>query len=165
MRVLDLMTPALITVRPATPLRDVLVIMLRRHLNDVLVVDGQQTLLGIVTYSDLCRKLLPTQRDLAEHEEYMQMPELMESRVEAIANLSVDQIMTKEVIAVSPELEVLKAGAMMMAHSIKQLPVIHGSKVIGILSHTDIGWGILTQYPVCMNIDPPRTFGLTETCL
>ena len=164
MRVLDLMTPALITVRPATPLRDVLVMMLRRHLNDVLVVDNEQRLLGIVTYSDLCRKLLPSQRDLADHEEYMQRPESMEDRVEEIASLTVEHVMTKHIITVSPETELLKAGATMMAHSVKQLPVVHNHKVVGIVSHTDIGWGILTQYPECMKIEASNAFRLTEAC-
>ena len=153
MRVQDLMTPAISAVGPATPLRDVLLIMLRRHLNDVVVVDHRQSLLGIVTYSDLCRKLLPTYKDLAEHEEYMQRPESMESRVEEIASLRVDQVMTKHVITVSPEVEVLKAGAVMIAHGFKQLPVIQGSKVVGVLSHTDIGWGMLMQYPESMKSD------------
>ena len=44
--------------------------MLRYHLNNVLVVDSEQRVAGIVTYSDLSHKLLPTQKDLMEHEEY-----------------------------------------------------------------------------------------------
>jgi len=150
MKVFDLMTPALIAVAPTTPLREVLQIMLRHHLNDVLVTDVDQRLLGIVTYSDLSRKLLPSQQELAEHEEYMRMPESMEERVEEIASLRVDQIMTKDVVTVSPDFEVLMAGATMTAHHVKQLPVVRDHKVVGIISHTDIGWGMMMQYPECM---------------
>jgi CBS domain-containing protein len=150
MKVLDLMTPAVIAVGPTAPLREVLQIMLRRHLNDVLVMDGQRRLLGIVTYSDLSLRLLPSQKELAEHEEYIRTPKSMEDRVEEIASLSVDQVMTKEVVTVSPDLEILMAGATMTAHHVKQVPVVRDHKVVGIISHTDIGWGMMMQYPECM---------------
>ena len=146
MNVCELMSPAVAAVDPKTPLRTVLQLMLRRHLNDVLVVDGEQKLAGIVTYSDLSRKLLPTESELMEHEEYMTRPEFMEDRVADIANVPVGEVMAGHVITVSPETEVLKAGAMMTAHRVKQLPVVRGDKVVGIISHTDIGWGLMMQY-------------------
>jgi len=46
---------------------------------------------------------------------------------------------------VSPNTEVLKAGAIMTAHHVKQLPVLRKDKVVGIISHTDIGWGLMMQ--------------------
>jgi len=124
--------------------------MLRYHLNDILVVDSEQKLVGIVTYPDLSRKLLPTEQELMEHEEYMTTPQSMEDRFTDIARVPVDEIMTRKVITVSPDLEVLKAGATMTANRIKQLPVVRNDKVVGIISHTDIGWGLVKQYAECM---------------
>ena len=144
------MSHTVIAVGPKTPLREILQIMLRRHLNDGLVVDREGTLLGILTYSDLSRKLLPTEKELIEHEEYMQTPESMEDRVTDIVNVPVDEIMTRKVITVSPDVEVLKAGATMTSHRVKQLPVVSGHKVVGIISHTDIGWGLMMQYAECI---------------
>ena len=60
MKVFELMNPKVITVGPKTPLREILQLMLRYHLNNIVVVDSSETLAGIVTYSDLSRKLLPT---------------------------------------------------------------------------------------------------------
>jgi CBS domain-containing protein len=62
----------------------------------------------------------------------------------------VDEIMTRNVITVSPDLEALKAGAIMTARHVKQLPVVQNHKVTGIISHTDIGWGLMMQYADCM---------------
>jgi CBS domain-containing protein len=146
MKVCELMSPAVVAVNPATPLREVLQLMLRRHLNDVLVVDAKQRLAGIVTYSDLSRKLLPTEKELMEHEEYMTRPESMEDRVADITNVPVGEVMARHVITVLPDSEVLKAGAIMTAHHVKQLPVVEREKVVGIISHTDIGWGLMMQY-------------------
>ena len=150
MKVIELMNPRVITVSPKTPLREVLQLMLRHHLNDVLVVDSEQRLAGIVTYSDLSRKLLPTQKELMEHEEYLTTPQLMEDRFRDVTGVPVEKIMTRDVITVSPDLEVLKAGATMAARRVKQLPVVQNHKVMGIISHTDIGWGLMMQYAECM---------------
>ena len=146
MKVRELMSPAVVAVDPKTPLRKILELMLRRHLNDVLVVDGEQRLAGIVTYSDLSRKILPTERELMEHEEYMIQPESMEDRISDVTNVAVGTAMTRHVITVAPDTEVLKAGALMTAHHIKQLPVVEGERIVGIISHTDIGWGLMMQH-------------------
>jgi len=150
MKVLELMNPKVLTVGPKTPLRKILQLMLRYHLNNILVVDSEQRLAGIATYSDLSRKLLPTQKELMEHEEYLTAPQLMEDRFRDIANVPVGEIMTRNVITVSPDLEALKAGATMTAHRVKQLPVVQNHKLMGIISHTDIGWGLMMQYADCM---------------
>ncbi len=150
MKVLELMNPKVITVGPKTLLREILQLMLRYHLNNILVVDSDQRLAGIVTYSDLSRKLLPTQKELMEHEEYVTTPQLMEDRFRDIVGVPVGEIMTNNVITVSPDLEVLKAGATMTARRVKQLPVVQNHKVMGIISHTDIGWGLMMQYADCM---------------
>jgi len=146
MKVRDLMSPAVVAVDPGTPLRNILELMLRRHLNDVLVVDAKQKLAGIVTYSDLSRKLLPTQKELMEHEEYIMRPEFMEDRFADVTNVPVGEFMTRHVVTVSPDEEALKAGALMTAHRVKQLPVVGEDRVVGIISHTDIGWGLMMQY-------------------
>jgi acetoin utilization protein AcuB len=74
----------------------------------------------------------------------------MEDRFTDIARVPVDEIMTRKVITVSPDLEVLKAGATMTTNRVKQLPVVRNDKVVGIISHTDIGWGLVKQYAECM---------------
>ena len=150
MKVLELMSPRVVSVGPKTPLYEVLQQMLRYHLNDILVIDSEQKLVGIVTYPDLSRKLLPTEQELMEHEEYMTTPQSMEDRFTDIARVPVDEIMTRNVITVSPDLEALKAGATMTANRVKQLPVVRNDKVVGIISHTDIGWGLVKQYAECM---------------
>jgi CBS domain-containing protein len=145
MKVAELMSPSIITVERQTPLRHVLQLMLRFHLNDVLVVDNRHDLAGIVTYSDLIRSLLPSETELMEHQEYISSPESMEDRFQEWAGTPVDRIMTERVITVSPDIEVLKAGAIMSANHVKQLPVVRDHGLIGIISYADIGWGLISQ--------------------
>jgi CBS domain-containing protein len=150
MKVHELMNSKVITVGPKTPLREILQLMLRYHLNGILVVDSEQRLEGVVTYSDLSRRLLPTQKELEEHEEYLTTPQSMEDRFRDIVSVPVDEIMTRNVVTVSPDLEALKAGATMTARRVKQLPVVQNRKVVGIISYTDIGWGLMMRYAESM---------------
>jgi len=150
MKVLELMNPRAVTVGPKTPLHKILKLMLHHHLNDVVVVDSEQRPLGMVTYSDLARKVLPSQAELMEHQEYVVDGSLMEDRVKDITRITVDAIMTRDVISVSPDLEALKAAATMTANRVKQLPVVQDHKVVGIISHTDISWGVMLRYSDCM---------------
>jgi CBS domain-containing protein len=146
MKVSELMNPRVAKVGPKTPLAEILQVMLRAHLNGVVVVDRKNRLLGIVTYPDLSRRLLPTHQELIEHEEYLTDPGSMEDRVLDIVNVPVEEIMTKRVITVSPQSHAIKAGALMTARHVKQLPVVEADKVVGIISQTDIGWGLLMRY-------------------
>ena len=65
-------------------------------------------------------------------------------------NVPVEEIMTKKVITISPDVEALQAGATMTARRIKQLPVVLDHRIVGIISHQDIGWGLMMQYAECM---------------
>ena len=144
------MNPKVVTVGLKTPLREVLQLMLRYHLNNIVVVDSADRLAGIITYSDMSRQLLPTQKELMEHEEYVTDPQSMEDRFQDFTNVPVQEIMTRRVIGVSPDVEALQAGATMTARRIKQLPVVLDHRIVGIISHQDIGWGLMMQYAECM---------------
>ena len=150
MKVHELMNPRPVTVHLQTPLREILPLMLRHHLNDILVVDSEQRLAGIVTYSDLSRKLLPTQQELMEHDEYLTNSQSMEDRYRDFTDVPVDEVMTRNPITVSPDDEAIHAGATMTARRVKQLPVVRNHKVIGIISRTDIGWGLMMHYAECL---------------
>lgn len=47
-------------------------------------------------------------------------------------------IMTKDVISVSPDLEVTQAAQILLQHSINGLPVVKGTKLVGILCQSDL---------------------------
>jgi CBS domain-containing protein len=61
-------------------------------------------------------------------------------------NVPVEEVMTRKVITVSPDSNAIQAGAIMTAIHVKQLPVVEKAKVVGIISYTDIGWGLMMKY-------------------
>jgi acetoin utilization protein AcuB len=89
-----------------------------RHLP---VVDNSGALVGIVDRDDL---------------------ELFLSKVESPGVVKrqyrIDQVMVRDVVAVTPECPLEEAAALMVAHKIGSLPVVDGGKVVGIVTETDI---------------------------
>lgn len=146
MRVDELMNSRVLTAGSDTPMAEVLELMLRFHLNDIVVVNDQNELLGLVTYSDLSRKLLPTQRELIENEQYLINPELIEERFRDIVAVPVREMMTADLETVSPDSHAITAGALMHARRVKQLPVVSGKTLVGIISYADIGWGLMMKF-------------------
>jgi CBS domain-containing protein len=71
MKVAEVMNRRVHEVGPETSLCEVLQLLLRFHLNDVVVVRNGSELAGIVTYSDLFRKLLPTQQEFMKYCEHI----------------------------------------------------------------------------------------------
>ena len=146
MKVSDIMTKNYCSVEPETPICKVQSLLIRYHLNDVLVTDSENKLLGIVTFSDICCKLLPDNDELMRDSSYFLNPELIEDRLVDIMNLPVKEVMTTHVITTEPDSFAIKAGALMTAKKIKQLPVIENDKVVGVISRTDITWGLMMKY-------------------
>ncbi len=144
MKVAELMRTNVLTVAPDTPLRKVNE-MLHHFLSDYVIVTEGKKVLGIVTYSDLFKQLLPSYAEVMEDETYWLNPESMESRAGALVQKSVKEVMTQKLISTWPEMPAVEAGAMMVAEKVKQLPVLENGELVGVISFRDITWGFLLR--------------------
>jgi acetoin utilization protein AcuB len=126
MKVRELMTGAPITVAPDTPVFEARQIMLRERIRHLLVTESRR-LMGIVTDRDI-RLNLPSQ---ATSLSVWEMNYLL-------ARLTVDQVMTRSVIIIGPDLDARDAARLMLEHKIGALPVLDGEHLIGIITETDV---------------------------
>ena len=144
MKVDELMRTNVLTVAPDTPLRKVNE-MLHHFLSDYVIVTEGKKALGIATYSDLFKQLLPSYEEVMEDETYWLNPESMESRASALVQKPVSQVMTKNLITTWPEMPLVEVGALMTAKKVKQLPVLENGELVGVISFRDITWGFLLR--------------------
>jgi acetoin utilization protein AcuB len=115
------MTRDPITVRPdSDPLAGMALIKSCRF-RHLPVVDSDGGLVGIVDRADL-------ELFLAE----MESPGVIKRQHR------MDQVMTREVVRVSPDCPLEEAATLMVEHQIGSLPVVEGGQVIGIITETDI---------------------------
>ncbi len=121
MFVRDCMTLNPVTVRPdSDPLAAVSLIKCG-DFRRLPVVDPEGKLVGIVTHNDL---------------------EVFLSRADSPGIIKrqhrVEQVMSREVMMVSPDCPLEEAASLMVEHKIGSLPVVEGGRVIGIITETDI---------------------------
>jgi CBS domain-containing protein len=105
----DIMTKEVITVGPATPVKELARILTRHRISGVLV-ESRGKVLGVVSEGDLVAK----------------------------KGKQVKDIMSKKVIGVAEETPVEEIAALMTTHKIKRLPVFREKELAGIVSRADI---------------------------
>jgi acetoin utilization protein AcuB len=126
MKVRELMTGAPITVSPDTPVFDARQTMIKERIRHLLVIEADR-LVGIVTDRDI-RLNLPSQATSLSMWEVNYL----------LAKLTVSKVMTTSVIIIGPDQEAADAARLMLEHKIGALPVLDGSRLIGILTETDV---------------------------
>ena len=126
MKVSDLMTTSPITVGPETPVLDARQLMIDKRFRHVLITEGPK-LLGIVTDRDIRLNLPSPATSLSVWEiNYL------------LARLTVESVMTKSLVTVSPRQDTRDAALLMLDHKIGALPVVDGGQLVGIITETDL---------------------------
>ncbi len=126
LRVRDLMTPGVITVRPEESLARAYELMLDHRIRHLLVVDADGDLVGLLTHRDLLRHALIEQTGLP----------LSVARV-LLHRIRVEEVMTSEVETADPRGLLGEAALTMFDNKFGCLPVTEGSRPVGILTEAD----------------------------
>ncbi len=79
---------------------------------------------GSNTYTDLFRLVLPSYQKVMEEGLLWLSPEVIESQAQNLMDKPVKEFMEKDVLTIHPNEMVFKAGAEMIAHIIKQIPLL-----------------------------------------
>ena len=106
----DVMTRDIITVSPSTNVKNLAMILIKNQISGAPVANRDGTILGIVSEADIVGK----------------------------KGKNAKAIMSKKVITVDQDASVEEIAQLMLTHAIKRLPVMDGSKLIGIVSRADI---------------------------
>lgn len=126
MKIRDLMTEKPITVGLDTPVLEARQIMVSKRIRHLLVTDGPK-LAGMVTDRDIRLNLPSPATSLSVWEiNYL------------LARLSVESVMTKALVTVSPGWDPRDAAVLMLEHRIGALPVVNNGELVGIITETDL---------------------------
>jgi CBS domain-containing membrane protein len=126
LRVRDLMTPKVITVRPGDSIATAHDLMLDHRFRHLVVADDEGDLVGVLTQRDLLRHSL-TDR--------LEMPLNVQRAV--MRRIRVEDVMTSEVETVGPGERLQQAAEVMFENKYGCLPVMEGPRVVGILTEAD----------------------------
>ncbi|GFO60290.1 hypothetical protein GMST_26150 [Geomonas silvestris] len=127
MLVRDRMTLNPVTITPEVSVTDALRLMSERKIRRLPVVDAQGGVIGIVSDRDLLLASPSPATTLAIWEIH-----------ELLAKLTVEKIMTREVIMVQEDTPLEEAARVMADSRIGGLPVLRGTTLVGIISESDL---------------------------
>lgn len=134
------MTTSIVTVGPDAPFGEMVRLLLQHRIGAVLVVDSDDgRLLGIVTEADLLAKPAYGSRpagDLALiWEESSGWGAEWMTRALAV---TASEVMSSPVVFTVPDASMAEAARLMLERGVKHLPVVRGSRVVGVLGRSDL---------------------------
>jgi acetoin utilization protein AcuB len=121
------MTPNPITITPHTSVSDALRLMREKKVRRLPVLDEHGKLVGIVSDSDLLYASPSPATSLSVWEIH-----------DLLYRLSVDQVMTRDVITIGEDTPLEEAARRMADRRIGGLPVMRGETLAGIITETDV---------------------------
>jgi acetoin utilization protein AcuB len=128
MLVAERMTRNPITIAPDTPVADALKRMRVDGVRRFPVVEHKSgQLIGIVTEKELLYASPSPATSLSVHELHY-----------LLSKLTVDQIMTTELVTVSEDTPIEEAALLMIDRGVGALPVLRGEALVGIITETDV---------------------------
>jgi CBS domain-containing protein len=123
----DIMTTALVTLSPDVRLVEAMVLLTRRAISGVPVVDGAGRLVGILSEAD-CLRAVASGEFFSGDSHYEE--------------LSVQQFMTKAAYTIHPEMGIYRIAQLFLDRGVRRLPVVDGETLLGQVSRRDVLRGI-----------------------
>jgi CBS domain-containing protein len=128
MKARDAMTSPAITINQEATLREAGDVLARHRISALPVVDDDRQLVGILSQMDLIRFNTAESPRAAEAQPQSSEPEPMR----------VADIMTVEVVTVSPETDLHTVAKRLSESRIRQVPVLSDAEVVGVVSRRDL---------------------------
>jgi len=123
----DIMSKDVRVVRTDTSVKEVVATMNKFNIGSIIVVQGDRPV-GIITERDILRRLV--EQSLA--------PEVLTAR----------QVMSSPVLTINENATIEEAAKFMVNKKVKKLPVMDNSRLVGIITFTDI----VTKVPTLLSI-------------
>jgi CBS domain-containing protein len=113
----EVMTRDVKVVREDTNMQEVIATMLKFNISSVVIVQKDRPI-GLITHKDILEKLL--------------QPELVP------AALTARNVMSGRLVTIGEEVSLEEAARLMARKGVKKLPVVQDSKLVGIITSSDI---------------------------
>jgi acetoin utilization protein AcuB len=117
----------LTTVPPETTLVTAQKTLDQKEINHLLIVDGRNELLGIVSDRDLKKSWASSATTLSKNE-----------LMYLLDQVTVADIMAKKTLTIAPATTIERAALLMNQHRINALPVIEDDELVGIITSRDV---------------------------
>jgi CBS domain-containing protein len=141
MLVRDFMTRDVLTVRPDTPIQQIISVLAGQAISGLPVVEGDR-LVGIVSEGDLVMREKPLHLPAAiaflGEMLVVENPQRTFEDLRRHVGATAADVMTREVQTIGPDAPIEEAARIMHDRDLKRLPVLEGGRLVGILTRKDL---------------------------
>ena len=137
MQVKDLMQKDVISLSPNVNAAEALKKILSQNISGLPVINKNNTLCGMFTEKEILKVILPGYIEQVGKMVYMGYNKIIK-KFQGLKDLTVQDIMRKEVITLTPETSLAEAARLMLTQKIRRIPVVKEDKVVGIIAREDV---------------------------
>lgn len=137
MQVKDIMNRSMRFVHPDTKVMEVASIMCLYRIPGIPVVEDER-LVGLIAEKDVLHSLFPTIESLMEEGLANVDLDREMSKYKDVLSLPVSDLMTRNPIAVNPDMHALRAATIMVRNRFRRIPVADNGTLVGMLSLGDV---------------------------
>jgi CBS domain-containing protein len=150
MKAKDVMKTDVVTVKTGATLGEVAALFQEKGINGAPVVDDAGKVVGIVSEHDMIRKsrelriigLVDTLGWVSPHTSAEKIAKFAQGLC-SVRDLTVDEVMTRNVISVSEETSLEDVAKIMARRRINRVPVMKQGQLLGLITRTDLVWAMV----------------------
>jgi CBS domain-containing protein len=139
MKVKEIMVKEVDNISPDTNAKEALELLFKRHISGLPVINEKGILLGMFTEKAILRNALPSYIEKVGRFVYEENPKSIKKKFEGLVNLTVSQLMRKDIITVDENASLCEVAHLMLTQKVRRIPVLDKEKkVVGIVAREDI---------------------------
>jgi len=119
-----------------------------RKVFGLMVTDDNDHLVGMLSMYDILLFIQPKHVHIWGEMEDIDPTALYEERLEKVKSILVGDIMTTEVVTITPDTHLMVIADIMIKKHIRRLPVVDGREVVGIVFVSDVFHHLLKKFLV-----------------
>lgn len=125
---------------PETKIKEVINLWINKRINFFLVIDKNNQVLGVATLYDILKKIIPYFLKLDSTLSLISINELLDfNKFKQISNKPISEIMTKEVLTVNENDDMIRVINLMYFYNFDFIPVLDKNKrIIGLIDRIEI---------------------------
>jgi CBS-domain-containing membrane protein len=148
MQAAAIMTAPVIGIEPTASISDAAGLMLSRKISGLPVIRNDGALVGIVSEGDFLRRgELGTKQKRSRWLEFLVSPGRAADEYVQANGRRIDEVMTADVVTVSPGASLPEIVELMTRHHVKRIPVVDDGNVVGIVTRSDLLRALLEVLP------------------
>jgi len=118
----------------------------RKKIFGLMVTDDNDHLVGMLSMYDILLFIQPKHAHIWGEMDDIDPTQLYDERLDKVESILVGDIMTPEVVTISPDAHLMVIADIMIKKHIRRLPVVDGREVVGIVFVSDVFHHLLKKF-------------------